>query len=423
MRIGFGIGRALLASRDVTAGPPAWLLAGSPTGQIDFGDSRAWLTDTAYTSEASIKALFNTFSTPAMLVLDTDGKYRAVDANSLHSFQMTAGKCRGQSIWEARTNKCTNHSANPLALVAMGTASAFNAASVPNVSAAGGDANTLFGIVDDSTNISSSILSQLLSDGDINGRVYRVDNTSGASFAYLTIGGTTGNTNPHVVSIVSRGTGNAGPTLSNSTAGAATTAAYSRQTLLRTPSSSINTLSVRVEPGAEIYFILTQLEEGSIATPPIIVTGATAARAASSIIAADGSDLATVAQGAKSVFVQTSNVGGGSGPRMLEFGGTAILNFNSSTVARAFNGSAAADATIGSAGTYAGTVKSAFSMDATSFTSKANGGTQATQASAWAGNTGNVYFGDRAAQDRTLNGYLNRMAFWPTKGTADGLTT
>lgn len=81
---------------------PSWVLPGATT-QLDLADRRAWLNGAAYYDEASIKALFSTFSTPAHFATDTDGVLRSVAANSLDSFTVPSGKCEGQLLEEART--------------------------------------------------------------------------------------------------------------------------------------------------------------------------------------------------------------------------------------------------------------------------------------------------------------------------------
>ncbi len=187
----------------------------------------------------------------------------------------------GLSVWASVVNKCTNYNAAPQALVSMGTLAAFNAAAVAGVTAGDGDANTLFGIVDDTAALAATAeLAALLTDGRLTGRVLKIDNTSGAVSARFLIGGQTGNSNQHVVSAWRRGAGTGAVRLNTVPATMTTLpAAYERMVVVQTPTGSTNFLTVHVAAGSVGYFILNQLEEATFASPPIIVAGAAATRA------------------------------------------------------------------------------------------------------------------------------------------------
>ena len=182
------------------------------------------------------------------------------------------------------TNKCTGYNAAPPALVAMGTAAAFNSA-VTNMTASGGDGSTLFGVVDDAAALTTlaatdPFIAAGLANGWLNGRVFKIDNSASASVAALTTGGTTGNTNKHSASMYMRvtlGTGqlvlNAGGSPVN-----ATSATYAR--LLSenvTPTGSGNNVQGKVLANSVAYFILFDLIEAATLAPvPTVVAGAAA---------------------------------------------------------------------------------------------------------------------------------------------------
>lgn len=170
--------------------------------------------------------------------------------------------------------------------------------------------------------------------------------------------------------------------------------------------------------GSPLY---VQVEAGAFGTSPIITAGASATRAAD-VISLTGS-AATLALSAKAARTDTNLVQGiNSVANLLNFNGTQALQYSSTTVSRATNGTNNADATIGASGTVAILVKSAFDFDATSITAIANGGTAAVSANAWGSPSGTVYVANRAAGDRALNGYMRRLILGPTKGQFDGQT-
>lgn len=108
-------------------------------------------------------------------------------------------------------NKCTCFNASPPALVTMGSAAAFNSA-VTNMIASGGDANTLYGVVDDIAALEALAVSDPsiragLSNGWLNGRVYKLDNSAGAVSAQFIPSGQVGSTDQHQVYGYVRGSG------------------------------------------------------------------------------------------------------------------------------------------------------------------------------------------------------------------------
>lgn len=176
---------------------------------------------------------------------------------------------RGLLMEGAATNKCANYNANPTDTT--GTTK-------------GGDAAATLTVVDDSAALAAAGLSSICSSG----KVYKLDNSGGASYATVQIGGATGNTNPHTFSVYARRTtpsNNANLTGSGSFPGSTAIDAsgvYKRYSLTGTPASTGDRFQVAALAGAVVYFILNQTEEASFVSSPIVTTGASATRAADS---------------------------------------------------------------------------------------------------------------------------------------------
>ena len=158
---------------------------------------------------------------------------------------------------------------------------------------------------------------------------------------------------------------------------------------------------------------------------PIVTQGSAVTRSADQVSLA-GAIAPALVQGAASAFAQSyqSAIGTGWSGTFFNFTGGAIAQFNNSATQLVLNnGSSSAAATLGS-GSASGVVKAAFGMDASSFTAIANGGTKASNAAAWAGNSGTVYLGFKNGGGNVnwLNGYLQRFAVGPAKGQFDGRT-
>ncbi|MDZ4382806.1 MAG: Ig-like domain-containing protein [Parvibaculum sp.] len=183
----------------------------------------------------------------------------------------------GLDIWASRQNKGRNHNANPPALVTPTSAASFNAAVAKMVATAASNGLTLFGVVDDAAEIAAAGLSEVC-----NGRVYKMDNSAGGNGATLLIQGVTGNTNAHMLSAMWRGAGTGQIRFGN--AGSpqqALPAAYQRVSAGATPNTTTREMYLLALPGAVLYFILNQLEEGTTLFPPIETAGSVATREAS----------------------------------------------------------------------------------------------------------------------------------------------
>ena len=192
------------------------------------------------------------------------GRWVAGTANTPRFHLNSSTSPIGILIESGRTNKCTAYNASPTNLT--------------NVTA-GGNVSAVVSVVSDTA--------KLQADGIYvgNGNVIEVDNTQGGSgTAYVHISGTFANTNVHSYSTfayVVAGTngyisdsGGDGVTVCPSTGG------YTRTVKENfTPSNSGRTIRLAAPFGCKVRFILFQLEEGAFATTPIIVGGASAARA------------------------------------------------------------------------------------------------------------------------------------------------
>lgn len=173
----------------------------------------------------------------------------------------------GAEVWEARTNKNTNYNAAPTDLTGVTKS---------------GDAAATLTVVNDEAALRAAGFGSLIDAGMMNGNVYKLDNSAGVVAAQAAIGGQVGTTNASTGSPFVRGSGSV--TLRDSLGDGATTftlsSGYIRRAMTWTPAATTRVFQVRAEPGSIVYFILNQLEEGSFATPPIVVAGAAATRGA-----------------------------------------------------------------------------------------------------------------------------------------------
>lgn len=207
-------------------------------------------------------AYSSAFAFPGLTVARSSTGYAVDSTGKLKLFAANVARIvdLGLLIEEARTNKCTNTNVNP-----------------QNLNGLSGNTG-IVSVVDDSAALAAIGLT---------GNAYKADNSAGGTSAFITIGGATGNTNPHTMSIYVRK-----PSGSNTTSwgfngnGAVIfpTASYTRAVVTQVPADAVRQAELVVRAGDIVYFVLNQLEEGAFATSPIAVAGAAATRAADNIV-------------------------------------------------------------------------------------------------------------------------------------------
>lgn len=316
----------------------------------------------------------------------------------------------GFQMWEGRTNKGTNYNAAPNG-------------SLTNLSKSGDAAATLTE-VDDTANLIAAGFGTLISQGVMNGNVFKLDNSAGVASAFVNVAGNAGNTNTHAVSAYVRGgTGTIGVQTGTSSSFTAS-ATYQRRTHTGAGVSAFGSFLL-ADAGQTIYFILNVFEEGGFVGPIIVIAGAAVTRGARvPTIIGRAADLFAAA---KSFYTETDLLSATpSGlTDLIRFNSNdARLGYQSSNSVRATNGSGgtgSATATLGSGAT-TGRTKTSFSLDGSSFSVKSNGGSAASSANAWVA-SGTPTLGNRGAGTAALNGRFRELAVSTTvKGLFDGAT-
>lgn len=187
--------------------------------------------------------------------IDRGGVLRIAEADTPRVVHLLDGSERSVVAWRLegqRTNKCHrgyNFNANGTAGWTLS-----------------GDASATLTAVDDSTELAAAGLAGIVTDGF----VLRLDNSAGASTAWAANDGTVlGDTNPHTISAYLRGSGAARlilTTQDGDSANISLTGDYVRYTQTVTPGAGTRYPLVRAEAGADVYFVLPQMEAGSFAT-------------------------------------------------------------------------------------------------------------------------------------------------------------
>lgn len=166
---------------------------------------------------------------------------------------------RGLSTEKRTSNKCANFNANPTDL--------------SGVSLSGAPEATL-SVLDDSAAITAAGLGEVCTSGT----AFQIDNSAGAGAAIVSIAGVTGDTETHILSCYVRGGAGSIGLSGMSTQSFAPSSAYVRTSHAMTPDLPSRSMQVSADAGEVVYFVLNQLEEGAIASSPIVVSGTSAIR-------------------------------------------------------------------------------------------------------------------------------------------------
>ena len=255
--------------------------AGSTISQVTLSAFKEYsLTFTATTTTSSLLWVqsglsdTSTYSGNSWKELDhganVDGVsyFNYLNGNTVNSNVVTSGS--GLPITDGigvltepqRTNKCTNYNANP-------------DAGLTNITVGSGTGT--LSRANDSAALTAAKLDNTCTDGNAIKYVATADSV-------LDIGGQTGNTNQHTVSIWARidaGTGEL--RIAAAKAADITSASYAKVSGTLTPAGSLNVTKLFVPNGSTLYFILNQMEEGASITSEIITEGSATTRNADAL--------------------------------------------------------------------------------------------------------------------------------------------
>lgn len=246
----------------------------------------------AYESHTMVQGKVYEFTYTITVI--SGGGFRALVGNSLGTTRTAAGtyteriiptatSAPGFSTVGVTTGSIDNVSLKEVGW-AVGTKSYYSgAAFVNNITGLtlSGDVSSVLSIVTDQTEIEKAGLSGI----NPTWKVYKLDNSLGSAYAYVSVAGVTGNTNPHSYSTYYRSS--SGYIWFQNGAGAYV-GAYNGTSYIQgkvensTPGSG-SQFVYRAAIGGTVYFLLPQLEELPYATSIMSTAGATATRAATSL--------------------------------------------------------------------------------------------------------------------------------------------
>ncbi|MBL4766298.1 MAG: hypothetical protein JKY94_00995 [Rhodobacteraceae bacterium] len=196
---------------------------------------------------------------------------------SVEPLRSPIGPGVGLQPWQAGTNKCANYNGAPTDLTGVLLA---------------GDAAATLTLYDDETKLREAGFGWLIDDGKMNGYVYKIDNTAGVTSARIGHSGAIGATGDITFSAVVRGSGTH-TFHSGFAVGPDNPLTDDYQRVVWT--DTVGTGGAGrvfyggfIGAGEVLYIILNQMETGLIASPEIIVSGASATRLASKIKAVNG---------------------------------------------------------------------------------------------------------------------------------------
>lgn len=199
-------------------------------------------------------------------VTNSSGQLIEVAANEPRFDHDEHGNRLGLLIEPSLTNKCKNYNVNPVDTSGI----------VPS-----GDPNGTLSLVNDTAELAAAGLDQICT----NGNVFRADNTAGTTSYTLYIDGKVNNLNPHTLSTYLRSPSSTGRVcrlyVGDTTMNIDGNSRWQRYAHVnQTPNSTGRKMTLIIDPGKEVYFILNQMEEYPIATSVMITQGAAATREA-----------------------------------------------------------------------------------------------------------------------------------------------
>ncbi len=200
---------------------------------------------------------------------DSNGVLQLAASNTPRFTHNTSGNPLGIIMEGSTQNKFTGRNATPTDTTGW---------------AKGGDAASTLACIDDPASyLSGAKLTGVCS----NGKVWRLDNSAGATDAWAETSATFGATTVHTISawMIATG-GNAELTRSGTTPTTKTITAggsFARQEFTLTPNATTDKMRIVAKAGAIVYFILPQIEVNSFASTEIITTGAAATREVESL--------------------------------------------------------------------------------------------------------------------------------------------
>lgn len=189
---------------------------------------------------------------------NSSGQLVQATANQPRFDHDISGNALGLRFEPSRTNKCTGYNL---------------ATATTNITVAGTGAALT--IVNDTSALTSYGVNTITG-----GMAFNL--TAGSGTATATVGGTTGNTNTHRLSVVARVVSGSGDLRLSGTSSTTSFSgsSYARYELQQIPSSSSASLRITATAGSTVRFVLFQLEQATDATSFIVTAGANATRAA-----------------------------------------------------------------------------------------------------------------------------------------------
>lgn len=177
---------------------------------------------------------------------------------------------RGLLIEGQKTNKVASRNAAPVDLTGVVRT---------------GDAAATLALVDDTAALRAAGYGELIDAGVMTGRVLYLDNRAGTALAQVRLPGPVGDLTDHTVSLVWRGAGQ-GRVGTTQTFGSyeALQGGYVRRSKIANGlTQTTRVFGLDIQAGAEVWFILMQMEDGARATSPIVTADAAATRGADAL--------------------------------------------------------------------------------------------------------------------------------------------